>query len=516
MPLTQLRSWAALLGLGLLTIIGCITGCSGETEVALEAPVTQPFDPALPPEPTIPAACAGATLDAPHAVRATGDVRTDGLPIYDPAALDTAVIQAAIEACGASLAAGQKGSVRLRVNSSDPARAALVSRPPFLRAGVTLWIDAGVTLFAAQDPRLYDARGPGTCGTDANNTSSGCLSLINVNGASATALLADAGVMGDGVIDGLGGEPVIGGFNGNPNGTWWDVAQHALPTGASHSNPRLIDVTLANRFTLAHVTLHNSPKFHVGLESDNYLVWGVRIQTPSRSVNSVGRKLTAKYARNTDGIDPSDSWNGVIAYSQISVGDDQIPIKCGKYLMNTEANAGQPSCRGLVVAHTHFGTGHGMSIGSETNGGPKDDSHPRMGMAGVRDANQHLVQLGLHVYDLTIDGSLGTGGAPDVDINGIRIKSDVSRGGLVGDVLYENVCIRNLPNPIILNPHYDPSKTGTLFPTYQNITLRNIHAVPSQQGSAPPATPVVTLLGLDPTHRTSAALDNVSVEGIDP
>jgi DNA polymerase III beta subunit-like protein len=27
---------------------------------------------------------------------------------------------------------------------------------------------------------------------------------------------------------------------------------------------------------LAHVTLHNSPKFHVGLESDNYIVWGAR------------------------------------------------------------------------------------------------------------------------------------------------------------------------------------------------------------------------------------------------
>src|SRR5204862_3625642 len=139
----------------------------------------------------------------------------------------------------------------------------------------------------------------------------------------------------------------------------------------------------------------------------------------------------------------------------------------------------------------------GMSIGSETNGGPKDDTHQRIGVLGVRDASQHLLSWGIHVYDLSIDGSVGTGGAPDVDINGIRIKSDVSRGGLVKDVLYENVCIRNLPNPIILNPHYDPSKTGTLFPTYQNIVLRNIHVVRSTGGSAPPAGPVGTLLALD-------------------
>jgi pectate lyase len=474
-----------------------------------------PADGALPREPELPELCPGGALDAPHAVRTTGDVRTDGLPIYDPAALDTAAIQAAIDACGATLPAGEKGAVRLQVSASDPSRVAFVSGPLFLRAGVTLWVDRGVTLFAAQDPRLYD-RSPGSCGTDANNTSSGCLSLINASGASATALLADAGVMGDGVIDGLGGEPMIGGFNGNPNGTWWDVAQHALVANVSHSNPRLIDVLLADRFTLARVTLQNSPKFHVGLESDNYLVWGVTIQTPSRAVNSVGRPLTPRYARNTDGIDPSDSWNGIIAYSRISVGDDQIAIKCGKFHMNTSANAGQPSCRNLIVAHNHFGTGHGMSIGSETNGGSSNDAPPRIGMQGVRDATgRRILQWGLHVYDLSIDGSVGTGGAPDVDLNGIRIKSDVSRGGLVADVLYENVCLRNLPNPIVINPHYDPTKTGTLFPTYQNIVLRDVHAVSAHPGSAPTATPVVTLLGLDPAHRTSVTLDNVGVERLD-
>jgi pectate lyase len=518
-----LKSWAMPVMLGLLTVVGCSSDKPGLTDAggphgdaSIDAGVVNPVDPNLPPEPVIPPPCAGATLDAPHAVRATGDVKTDGLPIYDLSAIDTTAIQASIDACGASLAAGQKGSVRLQVNAADPTKVAFVSGPLFLRTGVTLWIDRGVTLFAAQDPRLYDFKGPGTCGTDANNTSSGCLSLINVNGTSATDLLADAGVMGDGVIDGLGGEPMAGGFNGNPDATWWDVAQHAKPTGASHSNPRLVDVLLANRFTLYHVTLHNSPKFHVGLESDNYVVWGVTIQTPSRAMNSVGRKLTAAYARNTDGIDPSDSWNGTIAYSHISVGDDQIAFKCGKYHLNTEANADQPSCRNLIVAHNQFGTGHGMSIGSETNGGPKDDTHLRIGVEGVAAADhQSVATWGLHVYDLTIDGSVGTGGAPDVDINGIRIKSDVSRGGLVKDVLYEDVCLRNLPNPILLSPHYDPTKIGTLYPTYQNIVLRNVHAVTSTTGSAPHAIPVVTLLGLDGAHRTSATLDNVIVDDID-
>jgi polygalacturonase/pectin methylesterase-like acyl-CoA thioesterase/uncharacterized protein YjdB len=519
---------AAPLALGIFTMFGCAPGDDSAFDPSDQVDQAQ-VDQAelehrdchhdeddLPAAPMIPPVCGSATLEATHAVRSTGDIRTDGLPIYDPAVLDTTAIQAAIDACGASLAAGTKGAVRLRVSRADRKKVSFVSGPLFLRAGVTLWIDRGVTLFAAQDPRLYDARGVGTCGTDANNNSSGCLSLINVNGASASELLADAGVMGAGVIDGLGGEPMIGGFNGNPSGTWWDVAQHALPLGVSHSNPRLIDVLLADHFTLSGVTLHDSPKFHVGIESDNFVVWGVTVQTPSRRFNSVGRRLTPRYARNTDGIDPSDSWNGLIALSRISVGDDQIAIKCGKYHMNTEDNADQPSCRNLMIAHNHFGTGHGMSIGSETNGGPKDDTHVRIGMEGVRDPEtQRLVQWGLRVVDLTIDASIGTGGAPDVDLNGIRIKSDVSRGGLVKDALYENVCLRNLPNPIVLNPHYDPTKVGTLFPTYQNVVLRDVHAVRSHGGSAPRATPVVTLLGLDQGHRTQATLDNVVVDGID-
>jgi pectate lyase len=538
-----LERWAVPAGLGLLITFACSSTNNeqpdasppadsrpGEPDAPVDARVTAPpdappdaagespppVDPNLPPEPTIPAVCPGATLDA------TRTVMTSGLPVYDhtsPAALDTDAIQAAIEACAthvAGLGAGQRGAVKLQISAAHPDQVGFVSGPLFLRAGVTLWIDRGVTLFAAQNPRLYDVNpGTPTCGTDANNNSNGCRSLINVNGASATQLLADAGVMGEGTIDGLGGEPIDGGFNGNPIATWWDVAQHALPIGASHSNPRLVDVLLADRFVLAHVTLHNSPKFHVGLESDNYIVWAVTVQTPSRAVNSVGRKLTAKYARNTDGIDPSDSYNGVIAFSRISVGDDQIAIKCGKFHMNTSANTGQPSCRNLTVAHNHFGTGHGMSIGSETNGGPKDQ--PGIGVLGVRTPGGDIAQWGIHVYDLTIDGSLGTGGAPDVDINGIRIKSDVSRGGLVSDVLYENVCIRNLPFPLIINPHYDRTKTGTLFPTYRNIFLRNIHAVASQgAGSAPAATPQVVLLGLDQAHRTSAVLDNVVVDGVAP
>jgi pectin methylesterase-like acyl-CoA thioesterase len=113
-----------------------------------------------------------------------------------------------------------------------------------------------------------------------------------------------------------------------------------------------------------------------------------------------------------------------------------------------------------------------LSIGSETNGG----------VNAVR------------VSDLTIDGA----------DNGIRIKSDPSRGGLVHNVVYEDVCIRNVRNPIILTPKYTLAH-GDLLPVYRDITLREVHVV----------TPgLVPLAGFDASHELNVALDHVFADGL--
>src|SRR6185437_4655481 len=105
-----------------------------------------------------------------------------------------------------------------------------------------------------------------------------------------------------------------------------------------------------------------------------------------------------KNARNTDGIDPGNSSNVTIAYSWIDTGDDNVAIKAG---------AGLPATH-MTIAHNHFYSGHGMSIGSETNGGVS----------------------AIDVSDLTIE---------DADY-GLRIKSNPSRGGLVEGISYRDVC----------------------------------------------------------------------------
>jgi len=76
-----------------------------------------------------------------------------------------------------------------------------------------------------------------------------------------------------------------------------------------------------------------------------------------------------------------------------------------------------------------------MSIGSETNGGA----------SAVR------------VFDLSIDGA----------DNGITYQIQLTRGGLVQDIVYEDVCIRNTKNPIYMDTHY----TATVGPDQGRIPV---------------------------------------------
>src|SRR5207248_9825110 len=100
----------------------------------------------------------------------------------------------------------------------------------------------------------------------------------------------------------------------------------------------------------------------------------------------------------------------------------------------------------------------------------------------------------IRVSDLSIDGA----------DNGLRIKSDVSRGGLVHDVEYQNVCMRNIKHPILMDPFYSNSP-GTLVPVFEDIRLKNV------RDESPGR---VTLLGHDAQHLLRISLDDVWIEGL--
>ena len=366
-------------------------------------------------EPKIPAACVTlkALIAAPAGVIAEAD----------ESKLDTARVQAAIDHCAPGKAV---------VLHADGNRSVFLTGPLALRSGVTLVVDANTALVASRDPRLYELT-PGSCGI-LSERGHGCKPFITATNAE------NSGIMGDGSIDGRGGARILG-----KDETWWDLAHEAKVLDKSQSVFSLISLSHANNFIMYRITLRNSPNYHVSIgETDGFTAWGVKIMTP-------------KTARNTDGIDPSSSRNITITQSIIHTGDDDVCIKSGK--------AGPSS--NISVLHNRFYSGHGMSIGSGTDGGV-----------------DHML-----VEDLTIDGA----------DNGLRIKSDRSRGGLVHDIVYRNVCIRNSPNPLVFTPLYT-TFSGNLLPIYRDITLENVRV------TTPGA---YTFFGLDADHKLNIKLDNV-------
>jgi polygalacturonase len=381
-------------------------------------------------EPAIPRTCA--TL-------AAGLSSEKGKPREeDERKLDTARIQKALDDCPAGRAVELKAA-----DGHD----AFLSGPLDLRSGVTLLVDAGVTLFASRDPRVYETRSnenqPGVCGTVSQTGGRGCRALINGN------QIEGAGVMGDGAIDGRGGEKLLG-----EKASWWDLAEQAR-AGGIQNNFRLMVLSRCDNFTLYRITLKNSPNFHVAYNGGSgFTAWGVHIDAP-------------KNARNTDGIDPGNSTNVTIAHSYIRTGDDNVAIKAG---------AGNPTTH-MTIAHNHFYYGHGMSIGSETNGGASS----------------------IRVTDLSIDGA----------DNGIRIKSNSARGGLVRDISYEDVCIRETKNPILMDTHYSGNgytESGERIPDFRDLVLRNVWI--SGPGK-------ITLDGFDAAHRLGLTFDGVVLNSLE-
>ena len=361
-------------------------------------------------EPVVPPACAVLIGEASHAGRD-----------------DAPRIQAAVDKCA-------PGHAVVLAASND--RRDFVAGPLRLRDGVTLLVDTGATLYASTDQRLFD-RGAGTCGTN-DASGRGCRPFIAVDAVRGAAL------MGGGTIDGQGGQAILG-----HDETWWQIARRAQREKTRQNVPRLIQADGARDFTLYRITLKNSPNFHVTLNHvDGFTAWGVVIDTPHD-------------ARNTDGIDPISSRNITIAHSVIRTGDDNVAVKAG----------GAGPTEHVSILHNRFYGGHGMSIGSETNGGVHD----------------------VLVEDLTMDGTT----------SGLRIKSNDERGGRVDGIVYRDVCLRGIRSPIEITTHYEqPARPGNLVPDYADVRLERV--VSTTPGK-------VLLQGYDDAHPLGLTLRDVAL-----
>jgi polygalacturonase len=161
------------------------------------------------------------------------------------------------------------------------------------------------------------------------------------------------------------------------------------------------------------------------------------------------RILAPQHSPNTDAIDPFSSSNVVIDHVYSDVGDDNVAIKSGPI---NSPGPDDPS-RDIVVQDCTFMHGHGMSIGSELSGGAENIVAER----------------------ITFE---------DTD-NGIRVKSNRDRGHDVGNLVFKDLTMKNVKNPIIISEYYPkvmppddeaPQAVGRLTPHFHDIVIENMTA----------------------------------------
>ena len=264
---------------------------------------------------------------------------------------------------------------------------------------------------------------------------------------------------GGGVIDGGGS-------------VWWGEAEKArqIRSGYTLPRPNMVSFENCKDLRVENITLQNSPKFHlVPADCEDVVISNVTILAPER-------------AANTDAIDPSGR-RYLITHCKIDVGDDNIAIKAGRKIPGHEFQS-----EDFLITDCTFLHGHGMSIGSETAG-------------GVRNIN---------VKNCTFVNTE----------NGIRIKSDIRRGGIVENLSYSDITMSNVSPAITFTCFYannsagDASRTpnaqtnsapaiGQNIPIYRNIRIANLKAT-SQKSAG-------TIFGLPESCISNVVFENVQI-----
>ncbi|KAI3997411.1 hypothetical protein MKX01_017781 [Papaver californicum] len=148
---------------------------------------------------------------------------------------------------------------------------------------------------------------------------------------------------------------------------------------------------------------------------------------------------------NTDGIDIQSSTGIAIIDSSIKTGDDCIAIG--------------PGTKKLLIQRVGCGPGHGISIGSL-----------------ARSRNEEGVQ-GIIVKDVTFTGS----------DNGLRIKTwPKPSNGFVKNVLYQNIVMKNVRNPIIIDQIYCPGGNSRCAKQHSGIKISGVTYLNVRGTSATP------------------------------
>ncbi|KAF9663096.1 hypothetical protein SADUNF_Sadunf17G0003000 [Salix dunnii] len=219
--------------------------------------------------------------------------------------------------------------------------------------------------------------------------------------------------------------------------------------GHVHLLIQSITFNWANDILISGLTSINSQSMHLVINScNNVLVRNVRVTAPALSPN-------------TDGIHVQISTGVTITGSTIQTGDDCISIG--------------PSTKNMLMSSIKCGPGHGISIGSLGN---------TVNEGGVE--------------NITLTNSIFRGSD-----NGVRIKSWARpSNGFARNVVFQNLIMNNVKNPIIIDQNYCPSNQGCPHQSsgvkISQVTFRNI------QGTS--ATPEAVTFNCSPSNPCSGII----------
>jgi len=336
--------------------------------------------------------------------------------------LDTAALQAAILSCP------KDGCVYVPEGT-------YLTTPLFLKGDMTLYLAKGAVLLGDTDRTNYPVLPGMTLSTNElgeYNLSSWEGNPLTSFASLITAIEADnLDIIGEGTLDGNA-----------QNGDWWVNPKDKRIAW----RPNTVYLCRCKNVRMQNLTVQNSPAWTVHpyyCEHISFL--NLYIHNPSDSPN-------------TDGLDPESCNDTRILGTTISVGDDCIAIKSGKYYM--ALNHYKPTTE-LVIRNCKFERGHGsVTVGSEAAGGVN----------------------GVKVSKCIFDGT----------DRGLRIKTRRGRGqrSVLDDILFEDIKMDGVLMPFTVNMFYfcDPdghsdyvqdqkeAPVTEMTPKIGSITARNIIA----------------------------------------
>jgi len=198
-----------------------------------------------------------------------------------------------------------------------------------------------------------------------------------------------------------------------------------------------VQILNGKNILIEDIELHNSPFWTIHIVwSEKVIVRGVKIENQTISTN-------------TDGINIDACNTALVENCTLkTMGDDMFCLKSGR---NEDAWAVGKACENVVIRHCH-GVGEsksgGIVIGSEMSG-------------SVRNILAHDCDF-------------------ENNINCIRIKAKDGRGGVVENIEYKNLRLKQGMRGINLTFRYsceatdDPREPGKFMPEFRNIYFENI------------------------------------------